>query len=642
MKALLSIIILTQSLWTVAQDESSLWFFGPDNVLNFSEGGIPKLENELHHLGLVAEANVIVCDSLGHLLFYSDGGRIWNKHHDLMPNGRDIGGNSSTSQGVMGFQFDDSNAITHLMALDHRPSDGSLYHLKVDHLADGGRGDVVYRQLIDDNLTELMVGYPHPCGGIWVIVHERETTAFKAYLVSSEQVADPVISTIGAELTNNYFSRYVGQLRVSIDGSLLCITSHGLLQFFSFDVYTGVVSNLRSVLDDEGKSSVGFYNGDFSQSGKYYYTSQLRDDSSLGYQTTVIYQFSLEHLRADSILNSQVEVGVLQRPLYGTRTHLSRGPDDRIYIANAWGYDALSTIEYPDLAGASCTFIEESIAFSSGMSSASMPAPLVLGVAPKADLFRDTVLCSDAYLTVDLTDHDFRSVLWEDQSTDLIREFTSPGEYEVSFVDNLGCEHRDTLTINYLSNDVEIVDTVLCAGDSVSLSSNTITRSGIYMDTISAVDCNQIIQYNVEVLKSDQKLDTLVVVLEDGQVYYHEGVSFEDEGIYPVVFYRGTKCEQIGYLRIVMDRDYQIFIPNAITPNGDGVNDVLEVFGADLFETVSFHIYNRWGGSIYQAVDQVHWSPGNEPPGVYLFNAQFRHRETGRMVRRQGLIHLLR
>ena len=42
-----------------------------------------------------------------------------------------------------------------------------------------------------------------------------------------------------------------------------------------------------------------------------------------------------------------------------------------------------------------------------------------------------------------------------------------------------------------------------------------------------------------------------------------------------------------------------IYVPNAFTPNGDGQNDVFEVYGIGISQ-VELTIYNRWGQEVFQ------------------------------------------
>jgi gliding motility-associated-like protein len=72
------------------------------------------------------------------------------------------------------------------------------------------------------------------------------------------------------------------------------------------------------------------------------------------------------------------------------------------------------------------------------------------------------------------------------------------------------------------------------------------------------------------------------------------------------------------------DCDPQIFIPNVFSPNGDGVNDVWEVF-VDVPNTsgIDCSIYDRWGNTVFGArALPISWDGKfNEQalqPGVYV------------------------
>ena len=44
------------------------------------------------------------------------------------------------------------------------------------------------------------------------------------------------------------------------------------------------------------------------------------------------------------------------------------------------------------------------------------------------------------------------------------------------------------------------------------------------------------------------------------------------------------------------------FIPNAFTPNNDGVNDVFEFYSA-FAKNLAVKIYNRWGELVFESID---------------------------------------
>lgn len=69
-------------------------------------------------------------------------------------------------------------------------------------------------------------------------------------------------------------------------------------------------------------------------------------------------------------------------------------------------------------------------------------------------------------------------------------------------------------------------------------------------------------------------------------------------------------CFAEDKINIIVTYDNRgILVPNAFSPNGDGINDVLYPIGTNVSFVKSFIIYNRWGKQIF-AVTNV---PGNDP-----------------------------
>lgn len=66
-----------------------------------------------------------------------------------------------------------------------------------------------------------------------------------------------------------------------------------------------------------------------------------------------------------------------------------------------------------------------------------------------------------------------------------------------------------------------------------------------------------------------------------------------------------------------------VFVPNAFSPNGDGVNDVLYVRG-ELLESIEFAVYDRWGEKLFETNTKLKGWDGsyknkNCEPGVYVY-----------------------
>jgi gliding motility-associated-like protein len=50
----------------------------------------------------------------------------------------------------------------------------------------------------------------------------------------------------------------------------------------------------------------------------------------------------------------------------------------------------------------------------------------------------------------------------------------------------------------------------------------------------------------------------------------------------------------------VMVSDFRFFVPEAFSPNNDGINDYFEIPGIEFYEGNSIEIFNRWGNRVYE------------------------------------------
>lgn len=71
---------------------------------------------------------------------------------------------------------------------------------------------------------------------------------------------------------------------------------------------------------------------------------------------------------------------------------------------------------------------------------------------------------------------------------------------------------------------------------------------------------------------------------------------------------------------VCLTYDHQLFIPNVITPNGDGLNDYFEISKIGLFPENELIIYNRYGKALFQEKGYKNqWNGENLPEGVYFY-----------------------
>jgi len=121
---------------------------------------------------------------------------------------------------------------------------------------------------------------------------------------------------------------------------------------------------------------------------------------------------------------------------------------------------------------------------------------------------------------------------------------------------------------------------------------------------------------------------------------------------YEVIFTNEYDCELRAKVKIVVDNNTDLYIPNAFSPNGDQINDRLIVIGGKSNQEVSFFsIYNRWGELVFENHNfqvndlQAGWD-GNMKgeklnPGVFVYYLKAL-RIDGTQVVKKGDITLIR
>lgn len=146
-----------------------------------------------------------------------------------------------------------------------------------------------------------------------------------------------------------------------------------------------------------------------------------------------------------------------------------------------------------------------------------------------------------------------------------------------------------------------------------------------------------------------------------GRDYNIDGLQYRwgtgDTGCCITVINSGTytleiateKCGSITDTALVNTKDCDncLVLPNAFTPNADGLNDV---FRPVLFCPVtgfSISIYNRWGQQVYHATDATRGWNGLHGPsladvGTYFYYMQYTNVSSGKIISLKGDLLLLR
>lgn len=465
---------------------SNVWAFGVNAGINFNTSPPQAITTGIN----TSEGSASMCDSMGHLLLYTDGTTVWDRNHNVMPDGADlpdVGLNitGSTSQGTIIVTKPGSHTQYYIFSLGKFEATaagyfGKLYYSLVDMTLNGGLGNVVTTQkgiLMDSLLTEHMTAVSGNNCNIWLLVFSRSDNVFKAYSIDFNGIDfNPVLST-GIPAPGTPFPLGVGNMDMANDRSRLAL-SLDKLYLYQFDPDLGNITN-PVVLDTNTR---------------YYGVSFSPDDSKLyagiDYPNT-INQFDLTS--GDSLQMATSRTFIATGP--GFAGAIKRAPDGKVYycIRSSDTGIALSVINFPNLAGTACQVVVNGFPLAPGTSSL-FGLPNLTMIAGKRHFYTaqtDTVNCKTSHLMTagNLTGINY---IWEDGSTGPTRLVTSSGTYWVKYQVNSPCifdEYTDTVKVFFDFSIQNIITytshTGMCKADSFLMVASNLTGTGYTWDDAS-------------------------------------------------------------------------------------------------------------------------------------------------------------
>ena len=85
---------------------------------------------------------------------------------------------------------------------------------------------------------------------------------------------------------------------------------------------------------------------------------------------------------------------------------------------------------------------------------------------------------------------------------------------------------------------------------------------------------------------------------------------------------RNFGCIDSIRLIVAVETDFYRYIPDAFTPDGDGLNECFKIKGVG-FEGYEFAVYDRWGNEVFHTLDMTECSDGTfngQPLPVGAYN----------------------
>jgi len=160
------------------------------------------------------------------------------------------------------------------------------------------------------------------------------------------------------------------------------------------------------------------------------------------------------------------------------------------------------------------------------------------------------------------------------------------GMYYVKITDSQGCISQDSVQVNLYTQAVrDTVTTSINFSVAINVLTNDIPKKYLDPSTLRIVT---------------QPQNGVATVTADSLISYTPNQYYvgQDAFVYSICDYY-QNCGQATVLVII--NDVPLFIPQAFSPNGDGINDKFEIKGLSKYQTVEIEIFNRDGNRVYHS-----------------------------------------
>lgn len=247
----------------------------------------------------------------------------------------------------------------------------------------------------------------------------------------------------------------------------------------------------------------------------------------------------------------------------------------------------------------------------------------IVNIGPFEGCYLATAIAPAGYTTYVWTDEN-DSILSTGSNSVLI---DSTGIYYVTVTDGNGCEGKsepvqvfiyEAPVINAFPDTVFVNDGALALLQVETIIGSDVNYTWTPADDINCPTC----------------ATTLAFSVGDENVYY---VTGEEHG-----------CISEPDSVIVIMTESELIIPNAFTPNEDGVNDNFHILNPIFYPIFSFDIYNRWGQKVFETEDILTGWDGtyqaiDQEIGMYVWLVTYeKYNEPGKVYALKGTVTLLR
>jgi len=394
MKLIIILGLLLIETAVFGQKFDNVWITGDDNQTSDTTygGGLldfnfspPKTSYHYREHNMFT-TNSSMCDSLGRLLFYTNGCIIAGLEDKILENGDNINPGSSHALWCVtykdGYSGGQQSSIilplpdtSNIFYLFHKRTviysnplnviSDNLYSTRVDMNENNGEGRVAEKNivLLSDTLAiGEMIATKHANGmDWWLITPRKNSNAFYIFKFTHDGIVDTFQQTIG--ILPDPEGEGAGQITFSPDGSkLFRVCRNKPVMVYSFDRESGVFTQFDTIHFDYGNQFIGEVGCAISPSGRFLYLS-CRE---------FLYQLDLWASNISASQTTVAEWDGFADPFPTTFGQCQLGPNCKIYLLAFGDTRYYHVIHNPDELGLACNVEQRGVKFQTP-TGASMP-----------------------------------------------------------------------------------------------------------------------------------------------------------------------------------------------------------------------------------------------------------------------------
>jgi gliding motility-associated-like protein len=386
-KKLAFIFIMLVAAFGWSQNQANWWFFGTNAGIDFNSGS--PLPNDIGQLDTIEGCSAI-SDACGSLLFYTDGITVWNRNHNIMPNGDSLFGDPSSTQSALIIPLFNSPDLYYIFTISiFNSTSGNtrtgLYYSVVDMNLNAGAGDVIVNQknieLLPNSTEKLFAAVAANGQDTWIVTYAASIAGslsfdqFYAFKLTPNGM--DLQATVNSLSPSTRTTDKRGYLKVSPDGTKAAMMTQFYVDLtnpneagygawlFDFNTTSGMVNNPVRLNFPSGYQA---YGTEFSLDSRLLYVDLNTLGSGLVPAERMLLQYNTT---AANFQNNPVVI--YESDVNNPNDNVSRGalqiaPDKKIYYSRdeqQW----LAVINDPNNIGALSNFQYDGLALTPGTNS---------------------------------------------------------------------------------------------------------------------------------------------------------------------------------------------------------------------------------------------------------------------------------